>query len=43
MVTALVILFAILGIYDLVFDSIIAYVFSSAHMLSLINLSLIHI
>jgi len=41
MVTALVILFAILGIYDLVFGSIIAYVFSSAHMLSLVNIAIV--
>jgi signal peptidase I len=41
MVTALVILFAILGIYDLVVDSIIAYVFSSAHMLSLVNIAIV--
>lgn len=41
LVTALVILFAILGIYDLVFGSIIAYVFSSAHMLSLVNIAIV--
>ncbi len=40
-VTALVILFAILGIYDLVFGSIIAYIFSSAHMLSLVNIAIV--
>ena len=40
-VTALVILFAILGVYDLVFGSIIAYVFSSAHMLSPINIGIV--
>ena len=40
-VTALVILFAILGIYELVFGSIIAYVFSSARMLSLVNIGIV--
>jgi signal peptidase I len=34
MVTTLVILFAILGIYNLAFGSVIAYIFSSASMLS---------
>ncbi|HSB66763.1 MAG TPA: S26 family signal peptidase, partial [Anaerolineales bacterium] len=33
-VTVLAIFLAVLGVYDLVFGSIIAYVFSSAHMLS---------
>lgn len=40
-VTALVILFVILGIYNFVFGSIIAYVFSSAHMLSLVNIGIV--
>jgi len=43
LVTALVILFAILGVYELVWGSIIAYVFSSAHMLSLFNIGIIFI
>ena len=38
-ITVLVVLFAILGIYELVYGSIIAYVFSSAHMLSLVNIA----
>lgn len=41
MVSALVILFAILGVYDLVYGSVIAYVFASAHMLSLFNLAIV--
>jgi len=41
MVTALVIFFAILGIYNLVFGSVIAYVFSSARMLSLFNIAIV--
>jgi len=42
-VTALIILFTILGIYNLVFVSVIAYVFSSAHMLSPTNIAIIFI
>ena len=41
MVTALVILFVIFGIYYLVFGSIIAYVFVSAHMLSLAHIAIV--
>jgi len=41
LLTALVILFAILSIYELVSASLIAYVFSSAHMLSLINIAIL--
>ena len=40
MVTTLVILFAILGIYDLVFGSIIIYVFSSAGMFSPVSIAI---
>ena len=40
-ITALVILFAILGIYDLVFGSIIIYVFSSAQMFSPASIAII--
>lgn len=40
-VTVLAIFFAILGIYDLVFGSVIAYVFSSAHMLSPLNIAIV--
>ena len=43
MVTALIVLFAILGVYELVWGSIIAYIFSSAHMLSLINIGVVSI
>lgn len=42
-VTALVILFAILGIFDFVYGSIFAYVFSSAHILSPINIAIVFI
>jgi len=42
-VTALIILFAILGIYNLVFGSVIAYVFASAHMLSPANIAIVFI
>ena len=42
-VTALVILFVILGIFDFVSGSIIAYVFSSAHMLSPVNIAIVFI
>ena len=41
MVIALVLLFTILGIYELVWGSILAYVFSSAHMLSPINIGIV--
>jgi hypothetical protein len=41
MVTTLVILFAILGIYNLIFGSAIAYVFSSARMLSPATLAIV--
>jgi signal peptidase I len=41
MVNALIILFAILGVYDLVFGSVITYVFSATHMLSLLNIGII--
>lgn len=41
LVTGLVILFAILGMYNLVFGAVIAYIFSSAHMLSLLNLGIV--
>ena len=40
-ITALVVLFAVLGVYNLIYGSIIAYVFSSAHMLSLVNITVI--
>ena len=40
-VTTLVILFAFLGIYNLVVGSIIAYVFSSTHMLSPVNIGIL--
>jgi signal peptidase I len=40
-VTVLVVFFAFLGIYNLVFGSIIAYVFSSAQMLSLTNIAIL--
>src|SRR6185503_11441812 len=40
-VTALIVLFAILGVYNLVFGSVIAYVFSSAHMLSPFNIGIV--
>jgi len=43
LVTALVILFTILGFYELAWGSIITYVFSSAHMLSLFNLGIVFI
>jgi len=43
LLTALVILFAILGVYELFWGSIIAYVFSSAHMLSLFNIGMVFI
>ena len=42
-ITALVVLFAILGIYNLVFGSVIAYVFSSTRMLSLNNIAIVFI
>jgi signal peptidase I len=38
-ITALIILFAILGMYNVVFGSLIAYIFSSAHMLSPTNIA----
>lgn len=41
LVTAVTLLFAILGMYELVFGSIIAYVFSSAAMLSPLNLGIV--
>ena len=41
LVTGLVILFAILGVYELVWGSIIAYVFSSAQILSLFNIGIV--
>lgn len=40
-VIPLVILFVILGIYDLVFGSILAYVFSSVRIFSLINIAVV--
>jgi signal peptidase I len=40
-VTALIILFAILGIYNLVFGSLIAYIFTSTHMLLPVNISIL--
>ena len=40
-VTALVILFAILGIYNVVFVSLLAYIFSSAHMLSPVGIAIL--
>ena len=40
-VAVLVVFFAILGVYNLVFGSIIAYVFSSAQMLSLTNIAIL--
>ena len=43
LVTALIILFAILGIYNLIYGSVIAYIFSSAHMLSPLNLGIVFI
>jgi signal peptidase I len=41
LLTALVILFAILGIYELFWGSVTAYVFSSAGILSLFNLGIV--
>jgi len=41
LVTALIILFAILAVYELVWGSVIAYVFSSAHILSPFNLGVV--
>ena len=41
LLTALVILFAILGIYELIWGSILAYVFSSAGILSLFNMGIV--
>lgn len=43
LVTALIILFIVLGIYQLLWGSIMAYVFSSAHMLSLVNIGIVFI
>lgn len=43
LVTALILLFATLGVYNFIYGSIIAYVFSSAHMLSLLNLGIVFI
>jgi len=43
LVTALLVLFALLGIYELVWSAFIAYVFASAHMLSLLNIGTIFI
>jgi signal peptidase I len=43
LLTALIILFAILGIYELVWGSILAYVFSSAGILSLLNIGIVFI
>ena len=40
-VTALIVLFAILAVYQLAWGSIVAYVFSSAHILSLFNLGIV--
>jgi signal peptidase I len=40
-VTALITLFAILGIYNVVFGSLIAYIFSSTHMLSPANIAIL--
>lgn len=42
-ITALVVLFAILGVYELVYGFIIAYVLSSTHMLSLVNIAIMFI
>jgi len=42
-ITALVVLFAILGIYNLVYGSIITYVFSSARMLSPTSIAIVSI
>src|SRR5688572_8709618 len=41
LVTALIILFAILGIYELAWGSVIAYVFTSASMFSLFNIGIV--
>jgi signal peptidase I len=41
LLTTFVIIFAILGVYELIWGSIIAYVFSSAHMLSLFNIGIV--
>lgn len=43
LVTALVILFANFGIYELISGSIVAYIFSSAHMMSLFNIGVLSI
>ena len=40
-VTALMILFTIFGIYELISGSVVAYVFSSAHMFSLVNIAIV--
>lgn len=40
LLTILVIVFAILGVYDLVFGSIITYVFSAAHMFSPVSIAI---
>jgi signal peptidase I len=41
LVTALIVLFAILAVYELVWGSVIAYVFASAQILSLFNLGIV--
>jgi signal peptidase I len=42
-ITVLVVLFAVLGVYNFVFGSVIAYVFSSTHMLSPTNIAIVFI